>query len=511
MLSKSTLKRIYTLFYQPDWGWHLFLVATIVGTLLIYTWLPLGIGQLTDLAVEQASLNALTSQALWVLLAFLGLAGLKMLQQTLLDYALMVRILNRLQPMLLNHLLHCPLAYFEDHSPGDLRNVVVNMSTTAVNSITGLVLPLFTLVQGLYLMVIMFTINIMLTIIVLITLVLYTLIVYVLRQRVQVELEGRNKAERVMSATIDDLYRGFLEIKRNALEETVQNHWYNNTTAYFNATKGFFRYLNTLGFISDFMGNLLPVVLLIAITIPSIVGEVSPATFVTIYTLSIFLTSAIKSVHSLNRAALLSLTNWQHVFDILDTPLEKTGSLLPTNYDIAWSQVSKTLRDKTILKDVNITIKAGEKIMIVGRSGEGKSTILKMLPGLSEANSGAVQIGGILANQLDFTQLRPRIGFVTQAPYLFETSLRENLTYGRSVTDTELKMILQLVQLQSFVDNLPNGLDTHLGPAGYTVSGGEKARIALARAILRHPDILILDEATANLDSQTEEKSSPIY
>ena len=102
--------------------------------------------------------------------------------------------------------------------------------------------------------------------------------------------------------------------------------------------------------------------------------------------------------------------------------------------------------------------------------------------------------------------LRARTAFVTQDPYLFETTLRENLTYGSVVDDAKLEEAIRLAQLEDFVAALPEGLETRLGPDGAKVSGGEKTRIALVRALLAGPDILVLDEATASLDSETEER-----
>ncbi|MCK4580406.1 MAG: ABC transporter ATP-binding protein, partial [Dehalococcoidia bacterium] len=240
--------------------------------------------------------------------------------------------------------------------------------------------------------------------------------------------------------------------------------------------------------------------------LPALARGVNGAMFVTLYTLAVMLGRLLEALNEVGASSASGLRAWADVMGMMDGPSERSGGKHLQGYEIEWKDVSRRMRDTLVLDGVSLIIREGEKVMICGRSGEGKSTVLKMLPGLLDADSGEVRAGGVPANKADSADLRALVGFVPQDPYLFETTLRENLTYGRTIPEAELERVIQLVQLEEFVQTLPDGLDTRLGTDGATVSGGEKARIALARAILRQPEILILDEATASLDSETEER-----
>ncbi len=174
----------------------------------------------------------------------------------------------------------------------------------------------------------------------------------------------------------------------------------------------------------------------------------------------------------LGAASATGLRAWEDLIEIMEEEPERQGGLAPISHNIEWKKVSKRMRDTRVLEDVSLTITEGEKVMICGRSGEGKSTVLKMILGLLDADSGKICFGGLLTTDANLSDLRSLVGFVTQDPYLFETTLRENLTYGRSVSKDEVERVINLVQLSEFVRTLPSGLDTQLGANGATVSGG---------------------------------------
>ena len=254
------------------------------------------------------------------------------------------------------------------------------------------------------------------------------------------------------------------------------------------------------------MGMFLPALVLFVAALPALAGHVDGTTFILLYTLAVMLAGLLTSLNQMGFSSASGFRAWGDVMEIVHGKSERHGGDKPQGYRIEWKDVTKCMRGNTVLNEVTLTISEGEKVMICGLSGDGKSTILKMLPGLLEPDIGTACVGGVSTREADPAALRALTAFVPQDPYLFETALRENLSYNRAVDDSELKRALQLVQLDEFVATLPDSLDARLGPDGVKVSGGEKARIALARAILRRPNILILDEATASLDSETEER-----
>jgi ATP-binding cassette, subfamily B, bacterial len=158
-----------------------------------------------------------------------------------------------------------------------------------------------------------------------------------------------------------------------------------------------------------------------------------------------------------------------------------------------------------VLRDVSFRVEPGQLVALVGHSGAGKSTIANLVPRLYDATSGTVRVGGIDVRHATLASLRDAIGVVTQDAHLFHDTIRANLLYARpQATDDELWAALGGARIAGLVRSLPDGLDTVVGDRGYRMSGGEKQRLAIARVLLKAPGIVILDEATAHLDSESE-------
>ncbi len=161
--------------------------------------------------------------------------------------------------------------------------------------------------------------------------------------------------------------------------------------------------------------------------------------------------------------------------------------------------------DEPVLDDITLTIKGGTTVAVVGDSGAGKSTLVSLIPRFYEASKGKVLIDGQDVTTLKKKSLRSQIGFVQQNVFLFDGTIRENLLYGKKdATDEELHQALEMANLTSFIATLPDGLDTEVKEHGTRLSGGQKQRISIARVFLKNPKIIIFDEATSSLDSETE-------
>ena len=168
-------------------------------------------------------------------------------------------------------------------------------------------------------------------------------------------------------------------------------------------------------------------------------------------------------------------------------------------------EVSFSYDDTPVLKSVNMEIPAGGITVLQGPSGAGKTTIIDLLIGLHQPSSGTILIGDDPLDDLDIVKFRRRIGYVPQELTLLHSTVRENITLGdRTIDDARVKAALDLAGAATFIDSLPQGLDTDVGETGGKLSGGQRQRISLARALVTNPDILILDEVTSALDPRTE-------
>ena len=157
-------------------------------------------------------------------------------------------------------------------------------------------------------------------------------------------------------------------------------------------------------------------------------------------------------------------------------------------------------------EDIDVTVPAGHSLAIVGETGSGKTTLSYLIPRLYDVTSGSVTIDGIDVRDLAFDTLADTVGIVSQETYLFHASVAENLRFAKpSATDDEIVAAAKVAQIHDHLTSLPDGYDTVVGERGYRFSGGEKQRLAIARAVLRDPPVLVLDEATSALDTQTEQ------
>ncbi len=161
--------------------------------------------------------------------------------------------------------------------------------------------------------------------------------------------------------------------------------------------------------------------------------------------------------------------------------------------------------ERLVLKDLNLTVNAGETIALVGESGSGKSTIVNMAIGFFMPNSGEVLIDGKNIKELDMRSIRKHIAVVPQNTILFNGTIKENITYGRpNVSKTEIDKAIEAANLKGVIEKLPKGINTDIGEHGGKLSGGQRQRISIARAIIRNPDVIIFDEATSALDTVSE-------
>jgi ATP-binding cassette, subfamily B, bacterial len=238
-----------------------------------------------------------------------------------------------------------------------------------------------------------------------------------------------------------------------------------------------------------------------AITVPTLVA------FTTLQTRLFF---PVGSLLGVGLDVQTSLALFDRIFEYLDQPVDIEEAEQPIDPgdagDVVFDHVWFRYDDAAwTLQDVSFAVPAGTKTALVGETGSGKTTLGYLAARLYDVNQGSVSIGGVDVRNLSFARLAELVGVVSQETYLFHSSVRDNLRFAKpDATDEEIEAAAEAARIHDLIVSLPDGYDTIVGERGYRFSGGEKQRIAIARTILRNPPILVLDEATSSLDTQTE-------
>lgn len=241
-------------------------------------------------------------------------------------------------------------------------------------------------------------------------------------------------------------------------------------------------------------------------------GTSTPGIFFSFLTAVMMLYDPVKKLSGLNNTIQEGAAAATRIFDILelDQTIEEKKDPVPLAgkaFEVELDHVSFSYgpEEEPALKEINLKVAPGEVLALVGMSGGGKTSLVNLIPRLYDVTQGQVKIGGIDVRDLSVASLRRHISIVTQEPILFNESVRDNIRYGRmDATDKEIEDAARAAYAYDFIQGFPKGFDTIIGELGSRLSGGEKQRICIARALLKDAPILILDEATSALDSQAE-------
>ena len=246
-------------------------------------------------------------------------------------------------------------------------------------------------------------------------------------------------------------------------------------------------------------------------------GTTTPGTFFSFLTALLMAYQPIKSLASLNATLQMAMAAAERIFNIIDTKpliIEKQNNKdihlkNDTTYNVKFSDVTFAYEssNKNILSNINLNIKRGEKIALVGYSGAGKTTLLNLLPRFYEIKRGRITINDIDIRDLSFNFLRNHFSLVSQDIVLFDDTIKYNICYGQNnINNKQILEACKKANCEEFIKKFPKGINENIGEKGVKLSGGQKQRIAIARAFLKNSPFLLLDEATSSLDSRSEKK-----
>lgn len=272
------------------------------------------------------------------------------------------------------------------------------------------------------------------------------------------------------------------------------------------------RYVRSISFVQGTMINLIRNIILLFLLYLVFIKTITFGQFFSLYIYSFFVFGPLQEVGTVltaYRDAEVSLSKFKN---IIDTPIE----VVPANptglgrvENLSFDNVSFKYKNANneALEDISFKINKGETVAFVGPSGSGKTSLVKLLVGLYQPIKGKVSYNSISSGEINLDELRSQIGFVTQDTQLFAGTIRENLLFiNPNATDEEMLDVLHRSACDSLLARAEKGLDTTIGEGGVKISGGEKQRLSIARALLRKPTVLVFDEATSSLDSITEEE-----
>lgn len=315
-----------------------------------------------------------------------------------------------------------------------------------------------------------------------------------------------------INACVEDSLLGIRVVKSFANEDIEIAKFERDNKKFFELKKDSYKYMALFQCTTRFFDGLLYIVVVVIGGLFMRNGGISPSDFVAYILYVSTLLASVKTIINFMEQFENGITGIERFVEILDTEpdiVDKENAVDPGKLEgnIRFDNVTFRYSEENeyVLQNINIDVRAGQSVALVGPSGGGKTTICNLIPRFYEVEAGAVTIDGINVNDMKMKALRENIGIVQQDVYLFSGTVMENILYGKpGASREEAEEAAKMAGAHEFILSLPNGYDTYVGERGVKLSGGQKQRISIARVFLKNPPILILDEATSALDNESE-------
>ena len=465
---------------------------------------------------DSYTVNEFMKGAGLLLLAAMGVAFISRVAKNFQDYYLNV-ITQRLGAQIyadgLKHSLQLPYQVFEDQRSGETLGKLQKVRTDTEKLMTAFINILFTTLVGIiFVTVYSITVYWVIAPVYFSVIPLLATLSLVLSKKIKRVQKVIVKETTALAGSTTESLRNIELVKSLGLSQQEITRLNNTTKKILKLELKKVRYIRSLSFVQGTSVNLLRNVLLFFMLYLVFIHKLTFGEFFSLFIYSFFIFGPLQELGSIintYREAEVSLKNFE---DILNTPHEprpnfpkETGLVNEMKFEnVSFKHLTGNVN---AIDNISFNVTLGQTVAFVGPSGSGKTTLVKLLVGLYRPMRGTIMYNGINYDQVDLDKLREQIGFVTQDTQLFSGTIRENLLFvNPKATDKECYDVLQQAACQPLLARADKGLDTIIGEGGVKVSGGEKQRLSIARALLRKPRIIVFDEATSSLDSLTEEE-----
>jgi subfamily B ATP-binding cassette protein MsbA len=420
-------------------------------------------------------------------------------------------LIRRLRDELYSHIQMLSLSFFHKHETGVLMARITNdvsiIKGMVSDAAAGVVKDSLSIIG---LLCVIFYLDWKLAMIAVTVLPLAALLIVNFGKRMRKLSTRRQEAMADMSSLLHETFTGTRIVKAFGMEPYENRRFFEKTARLF---KYEIKAVIVKGISSPVMGLLggIGVALIVWYGGNKVISGIStPGTFFSFMTALIMFYQPIKAISKLNNTVQEGLAAAVRIYAILDTDSDivegrEALELNRKRHSVVFENVSFKYEDQMVLRNINLQVKAGEIVALVGMSGGGKTTLVNLVPRFYDVTKGAVLIDGHDVRDVTIASLRSQIGIVTQDPILFNDTIRCNIAYGNpKALESDIVAAARAAYAYDFVRSFPEGFDTVVGEKGVRLSGGEKQRICIARALLKNAPVLILDEATSSLDSESE-------
>jgi ATP-binding cassette subfamily B protein len=451
-----------------------------------------------------------------LLAAAVGVAFVSRVAKNFQDYFINVitqRLGARLYADGIRHSLELPYSVFEDQRSGETLGKLQKVRTDVERLISASINVLFTSLVGVVFVVIYaFSVHWIIAPVYFMTVPVLGIMSSVLSRKIKVLHKAIVAETTALAGSTTESLRNIELVKSLGLAQQEVSRLNATTEKILGLELKKVRYIRSLSFIQGTAVNFLRTSILFLMLYLIYAQAITVGQFFSLFIYSFFVFGPLQelgNIINIYREAEVSLKNFQDILDIPKEPRPADPVPLRDLQRLAFDRVTFKHQSASTpaLTEISFDVRRGDTIAFVGPSGAGKTTLVKLLVGLYIPQSGDILYNGHPAATVDLNQLRERIGFVTQDTQLFSGTIRENLLFvNPSASDQECLEVLRQAACDSLLARADRGLDTVIGEGGVKVSGGEKQRLSIARALLRRPHLLVFDEATSSLDSLTEEE-----